>query len=168
MHRIIEPSPEAWDTFVKQQPRAHILQLAHWGQLKAAYGWRVARVALTEEDQIVAGAQILISLVCCVVSPLLLHAPPAVFLGFLLVWGVAVVGDSPQFSALNANTAPREFVGSALTIVTSIGFLITIPSIQLISWLSTVIGTDYLFLPLAIGPFLGLISMRRLLRDGAK
>ena len=81
---------------------------------------------------------------------------------------MTVVGDSPQFSALNANTAPREFVGSALTIVTSIGFFITIPSIQLIGWLSTVIGTEYLFLPLAAGPVLGLICMRPLLRGGAK
>src|SRR4051794_18504365 len=57
MERIV--SPPAWDQFVARQPRAHFLQQAAWGDLKAAYGWGVERVALTEGDTIVAGAQLL-------------------------------------------------------------------------------------------------------------
>ncbi|MBC6935237.1 MAG: peptidoglycan bridge formation glycyltransferase FemA/FemB family protein [Chloroflexi bacterium] len=59
MPNLIQPSPEQWDSFVAAQPRAHILQLAAWGELKAAYGWSVERVALAEGSQIVAGAQLL-------------------------------------------------------------------------------------------------------------
>lgn len=56
----IDPPPEQWDQFVKEQPRSHILQRANWGTLKAAFGWDVLRVALADGDQIHAGAQILL------------------------------------------------------------------------------------------------------------
>jgi hypothetical protein len=82
-----------------------------------------------------------------------------VFIAFLLVWGVTVVGDSPQFSALNAQNAPRSLVGSALTIANCIGFTITIPSIQLLSHLADTIDPAHLYLPLAIGPLFGLRAL---------
>ncbi|MEE8265486.1 MAG: MFS transporter [Acidiferrobacterales bacterium] len=112
----------------------------------------------------VAYAQLLSSGICCLISPLLFYASPPVFLGFLLFWGIVVVGDSPQFSALNAQYAPKELVGSALTIVNSIGFAITIVSIQLINYLSSIIDVSYLFLPLTIGPVLGLTALMPLMR----
>jgi hypothetical protein len=73
-----------------------------------------------------------------------------------------VVGDSPQFSALNAENAPLEYVGSALTIVNSIGFLITIFSIQLASAILTHISAQYIFLLLVPGPIIGLWMLRLL------
>jgi hypothetical protein len=83
---------------------------------------------------------------------------------FLVFWGIVVVGDSPQFSALNARNAPREWVGSALTIGNCIGFAITIASIQLLNWCSGFMSAAYLLLLLTPGPVLGLIALRRLLR----
>ena len=59
MPEATTPTPEQWDAFVKQQPRAHVLQLSAWGELKHAYGWTVERVALVEDGVILAGAQIL-------------------------------------------------------------------------------------------------------------
>ncbi len=116
----------------------------------------------------VAFAQLAVSGACCVVSPLFLQAPAAVLLPFLIVWGIAVVGDSPQFSALNATYAPRESVGAALTIGNCIGFAVTIASIQLLNALSDSMPVEYLFLLLAPGPALGLLALRPLLRaDGA-
>jgi len=112
----------------------------------------------------VAFAQLASSGVCCAVSPLLFYAPTPVFLAFLLFWGVVVVGDSPQFSALNAQNAPRELVGSALTIGNCIGFSITIVSIQLVNALASVTSAAYLLLVLTPGPILGLIALTPLLR----
>lgn len=112
----------------------------------------------------VAFAQLAASGICCAVSPLLFYAPTAVFLAFLLFWGIVVVGDSPQFSALNAHNAPKELVGSALTIANCIGFSITIVSIQFTSYLANFVAADYLFLPLAIGPILGLVALLPLLQ----
>lgn len=53
------PTAHDWDTFVRQHPRAHALQLSAWGELKTAFGWSAERVALTEDGRIVAGAQLL-------------------------------------------------------------------------------------------------------------
>src|SRR4051794_10792242 len=81
-------------------------------------------VSLRTGSTRVAFAQLLTSGICCVISPLAFFAPTPVFLLFMIVWGITVVGDSPQFSALNAQNAPPELVGSALTIANCIGFAI--------------------------------------------
>jgi len=121
-------------------------------------------ISLRHGSARVAFAQLSASGVCCLVSPLFyFHAPPSVFLAFLLFWGMVVVGDSPQFSTLNARFAPSTLVGSALTIANCIGFSITIVSIQVLNSLATSIGIAYLFIPLVIGPVFGLAAMRSLL-----
>ncbi len=111
----------------------------------------------------VAAIQLAVSGLCCLLSPFLFEAAPLPFLAFLLLWGITVVGDSPQFSALNAAYAPREYVGSALTIVNSIGFLITVVSIQLASSILPLIGTKYIFWLLLPGPIVGLLALSPLL-----
>ncbi len=116
----------------------------------------------------VASTQLAVSGVCCVISPFLFSAPTPVFLLFLLIWGTTVVGDSPQFSSLNARYAPKALVGSALTIVNCIGFSITIVSIQALSYASHFIDTRWLFLLLTIGPVAGLYAMRPLLGAPAR
>lgn len=103
----------------------------------------------------VASIQLAVSGVCCLLSPLFFSTGWVLFMVFLCVWGVTVVGDSPQFSALNAKNAPREYVGSALTIANSIGFLITVLSIQLVNSLLPLIGPRYIFWLLLPGPVLG-------------
>lgn len=123
-------------------------------------------VSLRAGSARVAGVQLGVSGACCVASPLLLQAPPAAVLAFLVLWGVAVVGDSPQFSALNAANAPRQSVGAALTIANCIGFAITIGSIQLLNAAAGAMPVPYLLLLLAPGPALGLLAMRPLLRAG--
>jgi MFS family permease len=121
-------------------------------------------VSLRAGSARVAYAQLAASGACCVLSPLMFHAPAPLFLAFLVLWGIVVVGDSPQFSALNARWAPSTLVGSALTIANCIGFAITIATLQLLNRLSGHVDPAYLYLPLAAGPVFGLYALRRLVR----
>jgi sugar phosphate permease len=81
-----------------------------------------------------------------------------------LTWGFFVVADSAQFSALVTESVPPHAVGTALTVQTSLGFLLTIVSIQLIPPLISLVGWRWVFPGLALGPALGIASIRRLLR----
>ena len=112
----------------------------------------------------VAWWQLAVSGAFCLASPWLLEAPTAVFLLGMLIWGATVAGDSPQFSALNARSAPPELVGSALTLANCVGFAITIASINLLQWLDGRVPAPWLLIALAPGPALGLWVARRLLR----
>jgi MFS family permease len=105
---------------------------------------------------VVATASLMLSLLCCLVAPAYRYMSAEVFLVYLLVWGSAVIADSGQFSSLSANFAPRGLVGTALTLTTSIGFLITVISIQIQSALINAGWDpgDALAL-LAIGPIVG-------------
>ncbi|MDT0689018.1 MFS transporter [Salegentibacter sp. F188] len=97
---------------------------------------------------------------CCLLSPLLLlQNSPLVAVAFLIFWGIMVVADSPLFSSLVAQNAIPESRGTALTIVNSIGFGITILSIQLLNIFTEVFDPIYLFLILAAGPAFGLWAM---------
>ncbi|MEM1337936.1 MAG: MFS transporter [Bacteroidota bacterium] len=103
---------------------------------------------------------------CCLLFPLVVVVPyPELFVVFLLFWGMVVIADSPLFSTLVAKNAPAAIKGTALTIVNCIGFAITIVSIQLVTYLQTVLAPQWLFLVLIVGPVFGLIA---LFRKGSK
>ncbi len=109
----------------------------------------------------VAFYSLLLSGICCLISPLVFSFNLLFFLFFLLIWGSAVIADSPQFSTLVAQTAPIENKGSALTIVTSIGFAITIISIQLLQYFKTYVD-EYVFWLLLPGPLAGILFFGKL------
>jgi MFS family permease len=110
----------------------------------------------------IAFISLLLSCVCCLISPFLFVVESeGVFIAFLLFWGMVVVADSPLFSTLVAQNAAAEIKGTALTIVNSIGFTITIISIQLISSLKTATDSNSIYICLAIGPILGLLALAR-------
>lgn len=107
----------------------------------------------------VAKGALLLSGICCLLSPFVFGAETAVVLGFLMFWGVVVVADSPMFSTLVAGAAPAASKGTALTIVNCIGFSLTILSIELLTFLQEVLSENYLYLILVAGPLLGLVGM---------
>jgi MFS family permease len=123
-----------------------------------AGGYRALRVG----SQRVGRGQLAASAVCILLAPLLYLGPGWLFGAFLLLWGAVAAGDSPQFTTLIANNAPLENRGSLLTLVTCIGFSITVISIQTMALFVSVVGPSvwqfWLMLP---GVLLGLWASGR-------
>ncbi len=106
----------------------------------------------------VARIQLTISGLCCLALTFALELPAPAFVAFLFVWGVTVVGDSPQYSAISARAAPPQLVGTGLALVTSVGFGLTVASIEIVERAGDL---RLALTALAIGPALGLIGPRR-------
>jgi len=103
---------------------------------------------------------LLLSGCCCLISPILFYTDSnIVFIGFLLFWGMVVIADSPLFSTLVAKNTPAEYRATSLTLVNSIGFAITIVSLQCISIFSNYIDPKFLYLILGIGPVIGVVAL---------
>ena len=97
---------------------------------------------------------------CCLISPFIIMIDSGFLLiAFLIFWGLVVVADSPLFSTLIAQNTEAETKGTALTIVNSIGFAITIISIQLLNSLQVSSNSSYIYSVLAFGPILGLWAL---------
>lgn len=95
------------------------------------------------------------SIICCFLSPLTFYANSSIFLIFLIVWGLMVIADSPQFSTLVAQSAPTEIKGTAITIVNCLGYVITIMSIQFLNYFIDKYNSKICFVLLGIGSLLG-------------
>jgi MFS family permease len=116
----------------------------------------------------VAGAQLATSGLCCLAAPWLLDAPLPLFVAWLVLWGVTVAGDSPQFSALTARNAPPAAVGSVLTLANSIGFAISVLSIELFVRAAQHVSLGALLPWLATGPLLGVLMLLPLARSARR
>ena len=103
----------------------------------------------------VASRALALSGLLCLLYPLLAGLPSWLMLLLLLIWGVSVVADSPQFSALAAAAAPRESIGSSLAVMNAVGYGLTLPAIWLTAglWDSWGVWVTLLLVP---GPILGL------------
>jgi MFS family permease len=99
---------------------------------------------------------------CALLTPLVFGRSPALLVVLLLVWSVAVIADSAQFSTLVTRVVAPHAIGTALTLQTSIGFLLTTITIQLVPVVANVAGWRYAFPILAVGPALGIAAIRRL------
>ncbi|SEN01888.1 Sugar phosphate permease [Mesobacillus persicus] len=101
----------------------------------------------------------LISAICCILIGFTFGQSIWLTLILSIIWGMSVISDSAQFSAAVSEVADVEYVGTALTFQMCIGFLITIFSINLIPIIQRVVGWEWVFACLAIGPILGIVSM---------
>ena len=123
-------------------------------------------IALKHGNANVAYWSLIISFLCCIAAYFVTVYMSELAVPFYLLWGLTVVSDSPQFSTLVARNAIAEQSGSALTLVTSIGFAITIVSIQVIELLfETQLHPMIVFSILALGPLIGILAIRKL-REG--
>lgn len=121
-------------------------------------GWAADRMGRT----VVTSAAMAISGICALTIGMAYRGSTLVIIAIGVVWGIAVVADSAQFStAVTELTTPRH-VGTALTLQTAVGFLITIFSINLIAVAKDVMGWQWVFTLLSVGPFLGVYAMLRL------
>ena len=119
---------------------------------------KVGRTTVTIASLLVSGA-------CCLLVGLLYRGNPLLLVGVCLVWGFAVIADSAQFSACITELSAREYIGTALTLQTSLGFLLTLITIRLIPSLEQAVGWQWAFAFLAIGPLLGVWAMSALRRS---
>jgi MFS family permease len=116
---------------------------------------RIGRTVVTSVAMAISGA-------CCLVIGLAFGAHPVLLLTIAAIWGATVVADSAQFSACVTELGDPQYIGTALTIQTCFGFLLTTGSIELISVVEKLLGWRYAFVTLAPGPLFGVISMLRL------
>ena len=122
------------------------------------------RVADRIGRPIVASAAMIVSGACCIAIGFFYGHSPVALLVIAAIWGATVVADSAQFSACVTELGDPRYVGTALTIQTCIGFLITTVSIRMMPALVARVGWQHAFAALAIGPLLGTVAMLRLRR----
>jgi MFS family permease len=123
--------------------------------LGGRYADRLGRTLITSVAMLVSG-------LCALTVGVLYAAPLIALLPLLLVWGISVVADSAQFSAAVSELAPTDYVGTALTLQTSLGFLLTTATIYLLPTVADAIGWRWSMSVLAIGPALGVCAMMAL------
>lgn len=126
--------------------------------LAGRLGDRLGRTTVTSLSLVTSG-------LCALGVGLLYGRSPALLVGLCLLWGFAIVADSAQFSACVSELAHPEYIGTALTLQTSIGFLLTLFTIRLIPPLERLVGWQWAFAVLAIGPAVGVWAMLRLRRS---
>ena len=119
---------------------------------------RVGRIRVTVAAMAVSG-------LCALALGWLSAAPLWVVGSVAVIWGVSIVADSAQFSALVTEVAPPHAVGTALTLQTSLGFLVTVLSIWIGAQVADHWGWGPAFSLLAIGPFVGIVAMLRLRKE---
>ncbi|MFC7070310.1 MFS transporter [Halobaculum lipolyticum] len=124
---------------------------------------RVGRTTVTAVSMVGSGA-------ACLLAGVVFGAPTVLLAPFVLAWGFLIVADSAQFSAAVTELADEAYVGSALTLQTAVGFLLTVGSIQLTPVVAAAVGWRWAFAPLAVGPAVGTLAMLVLGRsdDAAK
>lgn len=107
-------------------------------------------------------ASLLLSGACALLIGFLYEGRPFLLTALALVWGFAIVADSAQYSAAVSELSAQQYMGTALTLQTSMGFLLTLVSIRLLPLVAEWVGWQWAFVFLAPGPVVGLWAMRSL------
>ncbi|MEE9179120.1 MAG: MFS transporter [Acidimicrobiia bacterium] len=113
----------------------------------------------------VAGGAMAVSGTCAALTPVIFGMGPWVVVPVMLVWGLTVVADSAQFSTMVTETAEDAVRGTALTLQTAVGFLLTLVTIRWVPAIAESVSWRWAFPVLAVGPALGVLAMVRLARS---
>lgn len=113
----------------------------------------------------VAGGAMAVSGTCAALTPVVFGMAPWVVVPVMLVWGLTVVADSAQFSTMVTETAEDAVRGTALTLQTAVGFLLTLVTIRWVPAIAESVSWRWAFPVLAVGPALGVLAMVRLARS---
>ena len=155
--------PVILTTYLERHPKSD-LPIALWAFLIIGIGGPACVLSgyLSRRfgEKRIATLCLILSGFCCLVLPWAFtweNAPW--FLAFLLFWGMVVISDSPLFSTLVARNALPSQKGTALTIVTSIGFAMTILSIEFLGRLQHTTTQTESYLLLALGPIFGVLAL---------
>jgi len=119
---------------------------------------RLGRTTITIASLTTSGA-------CALLVGLLYGGRPGPLTAVCLLWGFAIVADSAQFSAAISELCQKEYVGTALTLQTSLGFLLTLVTVRLMPTLERWLGWQWAFAFLSLGPALGIWAMLTLRRS---
>jgi len=106
-----------------------------------------------------AGLMMAVSGLCAVAIGFFFDGPVWLFLLFAVVWGISVIGDSAQFSAMATELSDSSYVGTSLALQLGLGFALTLVSIRMTAVLAEHIGWRWSFLPLGLGPVVGVVAM---------
>jgi MFS family permease len=169
---------------------ANLGYLGHMWELYAMWAWIAAfvhsspiaffAIAAGAPGSVIAGkladrvgrttitiASMAISAACALIIGFVYHSASGALAIVAIIWGFAIVADSAQFSACVTELGAREYLGTALTLQTSLGFLLTMFTIRLVPWVESRIGTQWSFSVLALGPLAGIVAMIALRRSPA-
>ena len=124
--------------------------------------WAAGKAGDAVGKERIAGLAMIISGSCAMLTPLVFGLSMWLVIPVFLVWGFTVIADSAQFSALVTDTADERYRGTALTLQTAVGFLLTLVTIRGVPWIADQVGWRWSFLWLAIGPALGVVAMIKL------
>lgn len=108
---------------------------------------------------------LVVSGLCCLCSPFMFAVAGPLMLVFLIIWGASVIADSGVFSTALSESVDPRYVGTALTAQTTVGYLITVVTIQLVPLAANLTSWQYAFLILMPGPVIGAIAMHLRRRD---
>jgi len=151
-------------SFAAQGIRPQLAEAASFAAIGAgAAGCVIAGILADRMGRtLIASAAMVMSGTCCLLIGFFFQQNPIWLVALTIFWGATVVADSAQFSTCVTELADPRYIGTALTIQTCVGFLLTMVTIEIIPRLVSVVGWRYAFIALAPGPFLGAFFMLRL------
>ena len=159
---FLSASLTAWDAQADHRLLVGVLAFAGVG-IAGAVGCVVGgRAGVRRGPLPVARLAMVVSACCCVLSLVVFGSSPLLLVPFVLIWGAAVIADSGQFStALSQVTDPR-YVGTALTVQTAMGFVITLITIHLVPIIVDLTDWRYALAILTLGPLVGSVALTNL------